>query len=406
MRWLKPLGRGLDWGLYDFANSGYYLVYSVLVLPLYLSSVALKDDPWLVAKWGMAQGCSVALALLFGLLFARWLDRRGLRAVGQIAMVVPALASLLVPCLVYLKVGGHGVLLGYVFVNGLYLFSLTVYDASLAHVARGEESVTVSGWAWGWGYMGGLLCLGIMEVGLRFHARYSWAHFATGSFFFIIFAFLAALRLPAQLAFNGKIQWSASTVERLGPRPYDLKLRRWVLLLMLVFAVDGIAVFLTFFSIYANKVVLLPERDITKMMGLLQLLAFPLTGFLCGQVHRGIARLLWFCGCVWALAVFLVLAIPTVPALWASIVCVSAVVGTTQALLRAIYANTVSPATAISGFSVYAVAEKGAAFVGPLLAGILVVATGYHFVFGLAGLSILCSCALLATCFSRSKGSG
>src|SRR5712691_4345900 len=120
MSWTRILRQGLSYGAYDFANSGYYLVYTVLVFPLYLANVAMKGDPWFEAKWGIAQGASVFVAILLGLFLGVHLDRRGIRAVAPLAMLIPAIASLFYPVLVALHASGDLLLLAYAVINSSY----------------------------------------------------------------------------------------------------------------------------------------------------------------------------------------------------------------------------------------------------------------------------------------------
>lgn len=394
----KTILRGLDWGLYDFANSGYYIVYSLLFFPLYLATHPFNTDEWFEAKWGMAQGVSVALSVLFGLLLGNALDAIGIRRVARFTTLAPAVASLVYPLLIALNAGGNTLLVAYCVVHAIYLLSLTVYDATLTHVAHGNTSVTISGWAWGWGYVGGLLCVGIMQIGLVLYNRYSPWDFLTGSLFFLVFSIMAVYRMAKRVDASPDLT-TTSTPDHAQPSPK--RVARWQLLSVFILVVDGIAIFLAFFSLYGTKVAGLAESDLTKMMAVLQILAFPLTGLVCSQADRGWHRLLWFCAITWAAACGLIVFIPSATSIWIAVILASATVGTTQALLRAIYSNTVTPAASIKGFSVYAIVEKGAAFLGPVLAGWIVVFLGYRVVFAFAAALIVTGCVILARIYTN-----
>ena len=381
--------RGLDWGLYDFANSGYYLVYVVFLYPVYLIKGPLSGDVWFEAKWGFAQGLAVVLAVLAGLLLGRKFDVLGLRRVAPWLLMLPAFASLLLPLFIYLESSVYTLFFGWILVQSLYLLALTVYDSSLTQVARGREAMGISGWAWGWGYIGGLTCMGVMQVGLIWWNRYSAADFLAGCLFFILFSALAAWRLPNLL----KQQETAKFVPSAEQKP---RIERWKLLLVFLLIVDGIAIFMSFFSSFATKIALVSDDDLGKMLAVLQLLAFPFTGIISGLTRYSVTSLLRFCGVAWLLAVSIAMASPGPTTMWISVVIVASAVGTTQALLRAIYADSVDPAQAVSGFGVYAVVEKGAAFLGPALAGLLIVGFGHRAVIGFAGLMTFVGCLVLA----------
>jgi len=399
MKKTKIFKRGLDWGLYDFANSGYYMVYVVLIFPLYLTTVVMKGDKWLETKWGIAQGVSVVLAVLLGIIFGRILDRRNINKVVKYIAPAPALLSFLFPILIFFRASGIYLLVCYLIVQSVYLLSLTVYDSTLAHVAEGEESLNVSGWAWGWGYMGGLFCIILMQIGLKFWERFSVFDFMVGSSFFLIFAVLAAKRFPRLLKKNALKENSDLAQNKTPDAHFKIKLKRWQLLLIFILIVDGIAIFFAFFSMYCSKVALLPETEITRMIAVLQLLAFPLTGLITSMIAKRLPVLLWFCGITWVSAGLLVILMPTRLILWTSVIIVSSTVGTTQSALRAIYSNTVTESNAIQGFSLYAIVEKGAAFIGPTIAGFLIFAVGHSFVIGMAGFMVFLGCGYLSLVF-------
>ncbi len=413
MRPVKGLKKGLWYGIYDFGNSGYYLVYCVLVFPLFLSQTAFSSDEWFEAKWGAAQGAAVAAAVLFGLLLGTRLDRLPIRALSRTMMLVAAVVSLLVPFLIWLEVGGAELLFGYAVVHGVYLLSLTIYDATLPSVAGGQEAVAVSGWAWGLGYLGGITCIALMEAGvlLGVYERYSVGHFLTASSFFIGLSVVAAAFVPAPTPLEGPLRDRAERIERSGAGPRDtqgfaLQMARWKLLLIFLLAVEGIAIFMAFFSLYCSRGVGLSDAEITKMLVVLQVLAFPLTGLVTLVASHRLSGVLIACGCIWIVAVCLVVIAPGRLTIWLSVIAVAFVVGSTQALLRAIYANSVSRSQAVAGFSTYAVVEKGAAFIGPLVAGTLIVALGYRWVISLAGLLVLLACVMLGSAFRRREAKG
>lgn len=390
--------RGLDWGLYDFANSGYFLVYVIFLYPLYLLKGPMAGDPWFEAKWGLAQGLSVLFAVVLGLLLGRRFDEMGLKKVAPLLLLLPAVASFLLPLLVLVNASAYLLLASWILVQSLYLISLTVYDSSLTQVARKGESVAISGWAWGWGYMGGLTCMGLMQVGLIWWGRYSSQDFLVGSIFFAVFSAIAAWRMPALLLESGPLQ-------ALPPREDRIDLERWKLLAVFVLIVDGIAIFMAFFGTFAHKVAAVSDDNITYMLALLQLLAFPLTGVVSGFAKYGIARLLKFCGAAWLLAVAISVVVPGATSMWIAVVIVATTVGTTQALLRAIYADSLDPEQAVRGFSIYAVVEKGAAFLGPTLAGLLIVGVGHRIVLAFAGVMTFIGCLVLARLIGMGRSS-
>lgn len=392
-----PFKKGIAWGLYDFANSGYFLVYVILTFPLFLSSTLMANDRWFETKWGVAQGTAILLAIFFGLIFGKAFDRVGIEKVVGKSLIAAGLASLALPFLIAFHVSGNILLIAFAFVHALYLFSLTIYDSSLKHVATGVESVEVSGWAWGWGYVGGITCMGFMALGNIFWDEYSPYSFFVASGFFLVFSYLAARSLQNKLKLFKKEDNSAPvvTIENTSGKLIQSK-SRIHLLLLFILIVDGIAIFMGFFSLYATKVVHALDSDVTKMLAVLQILAFPLTGLLSGIARKSFRSLLFFCSAAWGLAGLLIVFVPSISVLWVCVCIMAGAVGTTQALLRALYADTLSKNHAISGFSVFAIVEKGAAFIGPVVAGILIPFVGYSKVLLTAGVMVALGCILIA----------
>ena len=390
----QSLKKGISWGLYDFANSGYFLVFVVLTFPLFLSQHIFPGDRWFEAKWGVTQGAAILLAVVIGLSLGRRLDKVGIQKVVPWCIRFAGVMSLLIPLLIAFKASGNILLFIFAIVHATYLFSLTVYDASLKGVATGLESVEVSGWAWGWGYMGGIACMIIMLIVGKLSGENPTYIFFTASLFYLVSSLLSARGLKHRITNTIQKISQESEVKQKSTDTLMLSTNRWRLLLTFVLVVDGIAVFMGFFSIYANKIVGATDSSITAMLGVLQLLAFPLTGLLVslGSSRYGLRKLLLFCGLSWSIASALVVLFPTVSILWVCVFIIAGAVGTTQALLRSLYADTVPETGSIHGFSTYAIVEKGAAFIGPLVGGSLISVVGYKPVLLVAGLMILLGC--------------
>jgi UMF1 family MFS transporter len=217
--------------------------------------------------------------------------------------------------------------------------------------------------------------------------------FLTASLFYLAFSLLAARGIKQRMASLGqKISEEPEKKETHTTGTLMLPTNRWRLLLTFILVVDGIAIFMGFFSIYASKVVGASDSSITAMLAVLQLLAFPLTGLLVSMGRHGLRKLLLFCGLAWALAATCVVFFPFVSTLWIGVLIMAGAVGTTQALLRSLYADTVPDTGSIHGFSTYAIVEKGAAFIGPLVGGSLISFVGYKPVLLVAGFMILVGC--------------
>jgi len=150
------------WCLYDWANSAYPTVVVTFVFAAYYARAVAGDVTAATGQWGQTialSGLAVAvLAPIFGAVADQtgrckpWL---GLFTAVAVAASVglwavapePAFALL---ALVLVALGNAAFELGQVF-----------YNAMLPGLARPQRLGRISGWAWGLGYAGGLVCLAL-----------------------------------------------------------------------------------------------------------------------------------------------------------------------------------------------------------------------------------------------------
>jgi UMF1 family MFS transporter len=150
----------LGWCLFDFANSAYVTVVVTFVFATYFTQGVAPTPEQGTAWWGAAQGLSALIIALVSPVvgaIADYSGRRKLWVLGCSLLTVVATALLwfaapnspyIVPILAAVVIANIGFEVGQVF-----------YNALLPSVATPEKFGRVSGWAWGCGYAGGLLCL-------------------------------------------------------------------------------------------------------------------------------------------------------------------------------------------------------------------------------------------------------
>lgn len=391
---MKP---GLKWGVYDVANSGYYVIYAAAVLPLFLRQKIFSGDPAFEAKWGLAQGVAVLFGLILSILLSRFTDRRDQGrywALAKHAFVVPALLSLLLVLLVGLGASPIVWLLSFALVHGVYLASLTFYDASLVDVSSGTRRIEISGWAWGFGYLGGVVCLVLYKVLETSFGEFAWQAFLTASLFYVVASILAA-RLV--IAFR-PVGTSEATSQRKDLPPSESLISTSNLAAMLgsmILIVDGIAIFITYMSLYWSSLRFSNDQILVLLL-ILQLLSFPFSGLISMLARKGIVLFLLICGSVWLVSGLTAAYAPGFEGALAAVILVSTVLGGSQAVLRTIFSEVTIPERRLFGFSVFALVEKGAAFVGPVIAGLAINTFGFRPVLILSATAILVGCLGLA----------
>lgn len=148
------------WCLCDFANSGYVTVVVTFVFAAYFSQ-AISPTPELgTAWWGTAQAISSLLIAIASPIFGSIADQTGPRKPWILGFSIPTVIATL--ALWYAGPTPDAALFALAMVviaNIGFEVAQVFYNAMLPRVAGADLIGRVSGWAWGVGYLGGLLCL-------------------------------------------------------------------------------------------------------------------------------------------------------------------------------------------------------------------------------------------------------
>ncbi|MBL8642937.1 MAG: MFS transporter, partial [Rhodospirillaceae bacterium] len=156
----------LGWCLFDFANSAYVTVVITFVFATYFTQGVAPTPEQGTAWWGTAQGLSALLIALISPIVGAIADYSGRRKVwvalcSGLTVIAAALlwfaepkADSVIWILAVVVIANIGFEVGQVF-----------YNALLPSVATQNKLGRISGWAWGCGYAGGLLCLALALFG-------------------------------------------------------------------------------------------------------------------------------------------------------------------------------------------------------------------------------------------------
>ena len=154
------------WCLYDWANSAFPAVILTFVFAAYFAQGVAENPVIATGQWGLAITLSgVAIAILSPV-FGAIADQNGRRkpwiaifslvciaATGLLWFVKPD-PSYVVFALVCLAIG-----------NFAFEFAFVFYNAMINELVPPERLGRLSGWGWGAGYAGGLVCLVIVLLG-------------------------------------------------------------------------------------------------------------------------------------------------------------------------------------------------------------------------------------------------
>jgi len=148
------------WALFDFANSGYTTVVLTAVFNAYFVGVVAGNATWATLAWTAALSASYLIVMLAMPALGAWADARAakkrLLLISTTGCVIATTALALVgPGDIWLAV------VAIIVSNVAFSVGESVAGAFLPELARPEALGRVSGWGWSFGYLGGMLTLGL-----------------------------------------------------------------------------------------------------------------------------------------------------------------------------------------------------------------------------------------------------
>jgi len=156
-----------SWAFYDWANSAFGTLVVTFVYSTYFTQAMAPDELTGTTWWSRAVALSGILTALISPILGAAADHAGARkrflalttalcigATTLLAFVPPSLPNAALVALALFVIADLSFETGYVF-----------YNAFLPTIASPERIGRVSGYGWGLGYVGGLLCMGIALVG-------------------------------------------------------------------------------------------------------------------------------------------------------------------------------------------------------------------------------------------------
>lgn len=155
------------WCLFDWGNSAFPTVIVTFVFATYFTTAVAVDPVSGTTMWGWAvSGSGLAIALLSPVLGAI-ADRAGRRKPWIAALSVLCIGCTLM--LWFTRPDPSWILWALVFfavANAAFEMGMVFYNAMLPTLVPHDRIGRLSGWGWGIGYFGGLLCLAIALVAL------------------------------------------------------------------------------------------------------------------------------------------------------------------------------------------------------------------------------------------------
>ncbi len=155
----------VSWCLFDWANSVFPTLIVTFVFAAYFTQAIAETPEQGTAQWGTALSLSALFVAVVSPFLGAVADQGGRRkpwlfVTSVVCIVVSALLWYVTPGLQWVWVPLMLVALA----NAGFEMGQVFYNAMLAEIAPPSHLGRLSGWAWGMGYAGGLVCLALALV--------------------------------------------------------------------------------------------------------------------------------------------------------------------------------------------------------------------------------------------------
>jgi UMF1 family MFS transporter len=369
------------WMLYDVASSTYVAVVPSVLFALHFTADIAAGAPNASALWGITSAAALLVSGLVAPFAGAWADSRASRAT---LLLLFTLLCCVATALLPLPGTGEVLFAAALLVAAQvgYIVAMSLYDAYLERLgplAGGTERLSARGWAVG--FAGGIAALLVLLALPRdaHGAPLPALAFPVVALMFLVLALpaIAGLRripIPRQADATAAHPWRRVAHTLANWREHRPLMRFLVAMFLINDAMVTVGVFV---AIYLRDHFGVKMADLLWLTLLYHLIALPATWAFGTLAHRTTARA--------AVAVSLAIWIATILLLAfgdghatavAIVVLLASVLGSTQALLRGMYARIVPAGRAAEFFGFNALAGRISAALGPLVFAGVSAATG------------------------------
>ncbi len=371
------------WCLYDWANSAFPTVIITFVFATYFTKALAPDPVRGTELWGLGASIAGLLVALGGPVLGAIADRGGRRKPWLAAFT--GLCVLASGLLWFAAPGADWMVAALVLVGVATVaeeFSQIMYNAMLKTLAPASHIGRISGWGWGVGYAGGLMCLIVALV--AFVQNPLWPTDAAQNVratcllvavWFAVFSLPIFIFVPDQPAKN--IKTGQAVREGLAQLWHGLTFAAarpaiWRFLLARMLYADGLATLFAFGGIYAAGTFGLTFEQIL-LFGIVLNVTAGLGALGFAWVDDGLGAkptILISLTALIGLGTALLLVEDTT-LFWLLGAALGIFVGPAQAASRSLMTHLSPPEMAGEMFGLFAVSGRVTAFLGPLLFGLM-----------------------------------
>jgi UMF1 family MFS transporter len=370
------------WAWYDCGNSAYFTTVVTAVFPAFYASYAAAGMPAVDAttRFGLTTTIAMFMVAIASPILGAYGDFTARRK--QLLMVFAAVGVLATFLLTTISEGGWMwasaiFILGNLGVSG----SLVFYDSLLPSVAKPEETDRVSSAGYALGYLGGglLLVLNLAWIlspstfGLSSTLAATKLSFASVGVWWLLFSWplLRHVPEPPREVAPGEAGASplVASFKRLGHTFSEIRQYKQAFLALLAMLIyqDGVQTIIRFAGIYGAEVGVGQSQQIAAF-AMVQLLGVPFA-FMFGSLgaRMGTKRAIFLALAVYAVAATLGYFMTNATHFFILAALIATVQGGAQALSRSLFARLIPPAKTSEYFGFYAVVERFATVLGPLV---------------------------------------
>lgn len=375
-----------SWALYDWANSAFTTLVVTFIYATYFTKAMAPDEVTGTTWWSRAVAISALTTALISPLLGAAADRSGSRK--RFLAIATGISIVATTALTFVAPGTeHGGLIAltlFVIAEIAFESGNVFYNAFLPNIASPERIGRVSGYGWGLGYVGGLVCLGVALVGFvqpevpwfGMSQLQGWNIRATNllvAVWFLLFSLPLFLNVPERRIVGGSISIRAALGE-LAQTAREIRRYREIvrfLVARLIFN-DGLVTVFAFGGIYAAGTFDMSFSEVI-MFGVVLNVASGLGAFLFGFIDDRIGgkrTILWSLVAL-TFATALAVWAPTRGWFWVAGILIGIFVGPNQSASRSLMGRFVPAKQQAEFFGFFAFSGKATAFMGPLLLGIM-----------------------------------
>ncbi|MFO2969625.1 MFS transporter [Legionella pneumophila serogroup 1] len=382
---LKPIDikQVIAWAFYDFANSSYFVVIFTFVFATYFTSHIAPNPILGTELWGYTISLSALLIALVSPIVGAIADFSGHHKSWLFFFTYLGVIS--TTCLWFAYPNSHSIplVLTCILISNFALEVGTVfYNSFLVNLAPSNYLGRISGWAWGGGYLGGLLCL-IISLFVFVKGDFGGLWFGTENFANIraitvfVALWISLFSLPLFLIVQQKTRehLAVGAAIRKGLQELWLTIKSlpkqrnlFLFLIARIFYIDGLNSILALGGIYAAGNFHLSVSDI-MMFGIILNITAGLGAGLFAWFDDWIGSkktILIALGCLILTFCFL-LTIHSNTLFWVIAPVFGIFVGPVQAASRTFLARLAKPEEMTRMYGFYSFSGKATSFLGPFL---------------------------------------